>query len=48
MPEDDILLCLFRGPQAEVRAASERAGLPFERIVSCTELGWQAHHQDGQ
>jgi hypothetical protein len=40
MPEDEVLLCLFTGPLAEVRAISERAGLPFERILRCVGLGW--------
>lgn len=40
MPEDEVLLCLFAGPQAQVRAVSERAGLPFERIVACVGLDW--------
>jgi hypothetical protein len=40
MPEDEVLLCLFAGPLAEVRALSERAGLPFERILRCVGLGW--------
>lgn len=39
MPDDEVLLCLFAGGQAEVRAVSERAGLPFERIVPCLALG---------
>jgi hypothetical protein len=38
MPEDEVLLCLFAGPHAEVRAVSERAGLPFERILQCVWL----------
>jgi hypothetical protein len=41
MPEDEVLLCLFAGPEAEVRAVSERAGLPFERILACVEVGWR-------
>jgi hypothetical protein len=40
MPEDEVLLCLFAGPLAEVRALSERAGLPFERILRCVGVGW--------
>ena len=40
MPEDEVLLCLFAGPEAEVRAVSERAGLPFERILTCAAVGW--------
>jgi hypothetical protein len=39
MPEDEVLLCVFTGPEAEVRAVSERAGLPFERIVGCVGVG---------
>jgi len=42
MPEDEVLLCLFAGPEAEVRALSERAGLPFERILACVGVGWRA------
>jgi hypothetical protein len=38
MPEDEVLLCLFAGPPAEVRAISERAELPFERILRCVGL----------
>lgn len=42
MPEDEVLLCLFRGPRDDVRAVIERADLPFERIVGCIGLGWPA------
>jgi hypothetical protein len=42
MPQDEVLLCLFAGPEAEVRAVSERAGLPFERILGCVGVGWEA------
>ena len=42
MPEDEVLMCLFTGPEAEVRAVSERAGLPFERILACVGVGWRA------
>jgi hypothetical protein len=42
MPEDEVLLCLFTGSEAEVRAVSERAGLPFERILGCVGVGWDA------
>jgi hypothetical protein len=46
MPEDEVLLCLFAGTAAEVRAVSERAGLPFERIVACVGIGWRAGRQE--
>jgi hypothetical protein len=40
MPEDEVLLCVFAGSLADVRAISERAGLPFERILRCVGLCW--------
>jgi hypothetical protein len=40
MPGDEVLLCLFSGVQDDVRVVSERAGLPFERILSCVGIGW--------
>src|SRR5215467_11899214 len=46
MPEDEVLLCLFAGPEAEVRAVSERAGLPFERILGCVGVGWRAGREE--
>ena len=42
MPEDEVLLCLFAGPEAEVREVSERAGVPFERILACVGIGCRA------
>jgi hypothetical protein len=48
MTEDEVLLCVFAGPAGAVRAAAERAELPFERIVSCAGLGWPARlERDG-
>ena len=40
IPEDEVLLCVFTGPAGAVRAVSERAQLPLDRIVSCVGLGW--------
>jgi hypothetical protein len=45
IPEDEVLLCLFAGPLTEVRALSERAGLPFERVVRCLGVGWPNPNQ---
>ncbi len=45
MPEDEVLLCLFAGPPADVRTISERAELPFERILRCVGLGWLDREQ---
>jgi hypothetical protein len=47
MPEDEVLLCLFTGPEAEVRAVSERAGVPFERILACVAVSWRAQAPGG-
>src|SRR5258708_34446211 len=33
MPEDDVLLCPFAGPFAEVRPVTERARAPFTRTL---------------
>lgn len=48
MPGDEVLLCLFTGLEAEVRAVSEQAGLPFERILPCVGLGRLARASPGQ
>jgi hypothetical protein len=40
LPEDEVLLCLFTGGSAEVRLVSERAAVPFERILACIAVGW--------
>lgn len=40
MPGDEVLLCLFSGAQEDVRAVSEQADLPFERILACVAIGW--------
>jgi len=42
MPEDEVLFCMFAGPLEEVRAVSEQAAIPFERIVSCRPIGLEA------
>jgi hypothetical protein len=46
MPEDEVLLCLFAGTNAEVRALSERVGLPFERVLACMGVGWLARPEE--
>ena len=33
MPTDEVVLCLFEGSELLVRAAAQRAGVPFDRIV---------------
>ena len=36
MREDEVVLCLFDGSEAAVRAVAERAEIPFERILEAT------------
>src|SRR5215469_16975717 len=39
-PADDLVLCLFRGPsRAAVIAASDRLGMPCERLMDLAWLG---------
>ena len=33
VPADESVFCLFDGVEADVRAASEQAGVPFERVL---------------
>ena len=42
MRDDEVVLCLFDGPEAEIRAAVERAGVPFERILATARSPWPA------
>ena len=42
LPDDELVLCLFDAPsRAAVKRASERAGMPCERII---ETVWVATH----
>ena len=34
MPEEETVFCLFDGPEADVRAISQHAQLPFERVLA--------------
>ena len=33
VPEDETVFCFFDGEEADVRSASEQAGMPFERVL---------------
>jgi hypothetical protein len=44
-PDDDLVLCLFEaGSAAATRRASERAGIPCERVMASR---WLARHPPG-
>ncbi len=40
MREDEVVLCLFEGPEASVRKAAELARVPFERILEAARSPW--------
>jgi hypothetical protein len=42
MCDDEVVLCLFEGSEAEVRATAEQAGVPFERILATAHSPWPA------
>jgi hypothetical protein len=38
VPEDETVFCFFEGEEADVRAASEQAGMPFERVLLSLQI----------
>jgi hypothetical protein len=38
VPADETVFCFLRGLEADVRSASERAGLPFERVLEAVRI----------
>jgi hypothetical protein len=45
VPDDEIVLCVFEGRSVEaVRASTQRAGLPAERIVTCVQVPSRLGH----
>jgi hypothetical protein len=38
VPADETVFWLFDGEEADIRAASERAGVPFERLLESLEI----------
>ncbi len=49
VPADESVFCLFDGVEADVRAASEQAGVPFERILESLRIdGNQPQTKDDQ
>jgi Protein of unknown function (DUF4242) len=39
VPADETVFCLFDGEEADVRAVSEKAGVPFERVLESLCIG---------
>ena len=44
MREDEVVLCLFEGPEPAVREAAVRAEVPFERILEAARSPWPIAH----
>jgi len=42
MRADEVVLCLFEGPEEAVRDAAQRAAVPFERILEAARSPWPA------
>jgi len=42
MPEDEVVLCLFRGQREAVRQVAHEAQIPFERILKASRSRWEA------
>ncbi|HEY8869334.1 MAG TPA: hypothetical protein VIM30_08070 [Candidatus Limnocylindrales bacterium] len=47
MLADETVFCLFEGAEADVRAASEEAGIPFERVLESVRLDGSPAVGDG-
>jgi hypothetical protein len=43
---DETVFCLFDGTEADVRGVSEKAGIPFERILQSLCIGCGVHGHD--
>ncbi len=48
MLDDEVVLCLFEGSEAAVRAAAEHAAVPFERILATAHSPWPLHPRPEQ
>jgi hypothetical protein len=43
---DETVFCLFQGREADVRAASSRAGMPFERVLESLRVDGRATEEE--
>jgi hypothetical protein len=44
MREDEVVLCLFRGGQDDVRRVAEAARVPYDRILEAACSPWPVEH----
>ena len=47
MREDEVVLCLFRGDEADVRHVAEAAQVPFDRILEAARSPWPVETTGG-
>jgi Protein of unknown function (DUF4242) len=46
VPADETVFCLFEGREADVRAASERAGVPFDRVLESLRFDYRQREEE--
>jgi hypothetical protein len=46
VPADESVFCLFDGVEADVRAATEQAGIPFERLLKSLRIDGMEMQQE--
>jgi hypothetical protein len=44
---DETVFCLFDGDEADVRTVSERAGMPFERVLESLRIDGNQREEEG-
>ena len=47
VPADETVFCFFAGSEADVREASERAEIPFERVLEAGSVDIHACEEEG-
>jgi Nickel responsive protein SCO4226-like len=45
VPADETVFCLFDGDEADVRAVSEQAGIPFARVLESLRIDGNQHQR---
>jgi hypothetical protein len=45
IPSDETIFCFFEGDEADVRLASERAGVPYERVLESVRIDGRRDRQ---
>ena len=48
VPADETVFSLFEGFEADVRAASQRAGVPFDRVLESLRIGGEHEEEEKQ